>query len=298
MNYHNPVLLKSSVKYLIHKKEGIYVDCTFGSGKNSREFLKNLNQNAKLIAFDQDQDTLKNIFYDKRFILIPQNFRYLKKYLNSHEIKKIDGIFVDLGVSSHQLDTLERGFSTRFDGILDMRMNCNQKLSALEVINNYKEKQLRKIFFEYGELKYARKIAKQICNKRSTTLIKTTGQLKNIFNYIPSNKINKILAKIFQAIRIEVNDELNALKELLIQSKEILNNHGRLVIISYHSLEDRIVKKFLKTSLFQEEPEPDFFGNWKYDFELLIKKPIIPDSFEIKKNPRSRSAKLRAAKKI
>lgn len=298
-NYHTPVLLEASVKNLLdNKRSGIYVDCTFGGGGHSRELLKNLDINAKLIAFDQDQDVLEHVLYDQRFIFIPHNFKYLKKQLHLYGIDKVDGVFADLGVSSHQFDTPQRGFSTRFDGILDMRMNLNQNLSALEVINNYEEKELKKILFEYGELQSYRKIAKKICDKRNKQLIKTTEQLKDLFDYLPKNKFNKTLAQIFQAIRIEVNDELNSLKKLLLQSQEILNPNGRLVIISYHSLEDRLVKKFFKTGVFEGEPQCDVFGNYKYNFQSVFNKPIVPDLVEIKQNIRSRSAKLRVGKKL
>lgn len=297
-NYHNPVLLDHSSKYLLHKKNGIYVDCTFGGGGHSKEFLKKLDKNAKLIAFDQDQDTLQNILNDKRFILILCNFKYLQKKIYSLGINQVDGIFLDLGVSSHQLNTPARGFSTRFNSYLDMRMNLHQDLSAMTVVNKYTEKQLKKIFFEYGELRFAPKIAKKICYERRKKLIKTTGQLKDLFNFIPKNKSNKILAQIFQAIRIEVNDELNILKILLFQAKEILATGGRLAIISYHSLEDRIVKNFFKTGFIDKEPNYDIFGNWKSDFELIKKKPITADMCEIQQNPRSRSAKLRIVKKL
>lgn len=296
--YHNPVLLKPSINYLLHNFKGTYVDCTFGGGGHSKEILKKLDRTAKLIAFDCDQDSMQNLLYDNRFIFICQNFRYLKKYLYLNNIYKVDGIFADFGVSSYQLDNANRGFSIRFDGPLNMKMDYKQGISAFEIVNNYKEKDLIEILVKYGQLKYAKKIAKQICSQRAKSLIKTTYQLKNIFNYIPKNKINQILAKIFQAIRIEVNDELNSIKELLLNSQELLNPEGRLVVISYHSLEDRLVKKFFKTGCFNGEIYKDIFGNSNHFFKLIVKKPIIPNINEVKLNFRARSAKLRVVQKI
>lgn len=296
--YHTPVLLDLVTRYLLHDYRGVYVDCTFGGGGHSREFLKKLDKTAKLIAFDHDYDSMKNLLYDNRFLFICQNFRYLKQYLYLNKIYKVDGIFADFGVSSYQLDTAHRGFSIRFDGPLNMKMNNNQCISAFEVVNTYKEKQLSEILIKYGELKYAKKIARQICRERAKKIIKSTYELKTIFNYVPKNKICKLLTKVFQAIRIEVNDELNSIKDLLLNAKDLLKPGGRLVMISYHSLEDRLVKNFFKTGSFHGEICQDIFGNLKSDFKMLFKKPIIPDLNEIKFNSRSRSAKLRIATKI
>lgn len=298
LEYHNPVLLESCIKYLLHDYKGTYVDCTFGGGGHSKAFLNNLDKNAKLVAFDCDQDTIKNLLFDDRFIFINKNFRYLKKYLYLNNIYKVDGIFADFGVSSYQIDNAHKGFSIRFNGPLNMKMDSNQDISAFEVVNTYKEKKLIKILMKYGELKHAKQIARKICIRRSNNLIQTTDQLKNIFNYMPKHKINKILAKIFQAIRIEVNDELNAIKELLLHSLELLNPKGRLVMISYHSLEDRLIKNFFKTGCFNGDTYKDMFGNSKYIFKYLIKKPIMPNLNEFQLNSRSRSAKLRAVEMI
>ncbi|MDR3272769.1 MAG: 16S rRNA (cytosine(1402)-N(4))-methyltransferase RsmH [Flavobacteriaceae bacterium] len=295
MSYHNPVLLRSSVDALVQNPDGVYVDCTFGGGGHSAEILKKLSPKGRLFAFDQDTDALSNSILDERFTLILQNFRFLKNYLRFYQIEQVDGILADLGVSSHQFDTAERGFSTRFDNILDMRMNPNQSLSAKDVINFYSEEQLSEIFYLYGELPQPKKIAKEITGKRNEKKINTTQELKEIFSYIPAYRQNKFFAQLFQALRIEVNDEMNALKELLVQSMEVLKVGGTLVFISYHSLEDRLVKKFIKTGLFTGEPERDIFGNWHKPFELPQNKAITPDENEINENSRARSAKMRIA---
>ncbi|MCB9202293.1 MAG: 16S rRNA (cytosine(1402)-N(4))-methyltransferase RsmH [Flavobacteriales bacterium] len=296
--YHNPVLLNESIQHLIHNPDGIYVDCTFGGGGHSKAILEKLSNKGKLFAFDQDDDAQKNTLDDSRFTLINQNFRYIEKYLRFYGINKIDGILADLGVSSHQFDVGHRGFSTRFDGELDMRMNINQALSAKEVINEYSEEQLADILYYYGELKSARRMAREITEERVQNKITSTSQLKEIFDYLPKSKSNKILAQLFQAVRIEVNQELEALKELLTQSKNIIHTNGTLVMISYHSLEDRLVKKFLKTGLFQGEPEKDVFGNWEKPFVAKPSKTIIPSNEEISENPRARSAKMRVGIKL
>ncbi|MDR1876769.1 MAG: 16S rRNA (cytosine(1402)-N(4))-methyltransferase RsmH [Flavobacteriaceae bacterium] len=296
MSYHNPVLLHQSVEALIQNPEGIYVDCTFGGGGHSRLILEKLSQNGKLFAFDQDSDAQKNTISDNRFTLTQQNFRFLKNFLHFYKIDALDGILADLGVSSHQFDIPERGFSTRFDGPLDMRMNIHQTLSAKDIINSYPEERLAEIFYLYGELSQSRKIAREISDKRKEKSIETTGQLKELFKRsVPPHKQNKFYAQLFQSLRIEVNDELSALKELLTQSYELLKPGGVLVFISYHSLEDRVVKKFLKTGLFEGEPERDVFGNWNKPFDLVSSKAIIPDEEEIGENPRARSAKMRIA---
>lgn len=298
MNYHKPVLLHPSVDALITNPKGIYVDCTFGGGGHSRLILEKLSPEGKLFAFDQDYDAIANLIQDNRFTFIQQNFRYLKNSLRFYKVDAVDGILADLGVSSHQFDMPLRGFSTRFDGPLDMRMNNKQPLSAKDIINNYTEDQLAEIFYLYGELKQSRKISREIIEARKEKHIETTSDLKVIFEKsIPSFKQNKFFAQLFQALRIEVNDELNALKELLTQSYEMLKPGGTLVFISYHSLEDRLVKKFLKTGLFKGEPERDIYGNWDKPFDIPYSKAIIPNQEEILDNTRARSAKMRIATK-
>lgn len=298
MCYHNPVLLQPSIDHLLLNPKGIYVDCTFGGGGHSKLILEKLATEGQLYAFDQDIDSQENSINDPRFTLIQQNFRFLKNSLRFYNVDSVDGVLADLGVSSHQFDIAERGFSTRFDAPLDMRMNAHQPLSAKEIINEYPEEQLAKIFHLYGELFQSRKIAREIVIRRKEASISTTAQLKEIFKKtIPEYKQNKFFAQLFQALRIEVNDEINALKELLLQSYDILKPGGTLVFISYHSLEDRIVKKFIKLGLFEGEPEKDIYGNWEKPFDLVFSKAIVPDEDEIKKNPRARSAKMRIAKK-
>ncbi|MCF6180672.1 16S rRNA (cytosine(1402)-N(4))-methyltransferase RsmH [Lutibacter sp.] len=295
MNYHNPVLLKESIDGLAIKPNGIYVDVTFGGGGHSKEILKYLNRDGKLFAFDQDEDAKQNSLEDERFTLIPQNFRYIKRYLRFYNIKKVDGILADLGVSSHQFDVAERGFSTRFNADLDMRMNQTDVLTAYGVINNYKESQLSDVLFQYGELRNARSLAKKIAEARIEKPIKTSFDLKQVLNdFIPKSKEHKVLAQIFQGIRIEVNQEMEALKEFLLQVPELLNPNGRLSVISYHSLEDRLVKRFIKNGMFEGEPEKDFYGNISVPMKK-IGKLIIPSIDEIKLNNRARSAKLRIA---
>lgn len=297
MSYHDPVLLFESVDGLEINPNGIYVDVTFGGGGHSREILKRLGNKGKLFAFDQDADALENTIDDDRFVLIKENFRYMRRFLRFYGIQEVDGILADLGVSSHQFDVAERGFSTRFDADLDMRMNQESKLSAYKVINKYEEEKLSSILFLYGELRNARAIAKQIVSERSEESIKTSFQLKNVLKqFLPASKEHKILAQIFQAIRIEVNEELEALKEFLVQAKELLIVGGKLSVISYHSLEDRLVKRFMRSGLFEGEPEKDFYGNFEVPFKKG--KLIIPSVKEIKENNRARSAKLRIATKL
>ncbi len=295
MEYHRPVLLMESVDALVENKAGVYVDCTFGGGGHSREILSRLEENGKLISFDQDEDAWANSIQDPRFELVKQNFRFLKNNLRYLGIKKVSGVLADLGVSSHQFDTAERGFSIRFDGELDMRMNKSQKLTAAKILNSYEEEKLADIFFYYGELKSARRMAREIVSERKVTPIKTIGQLKQIFHYIPKNKENKILAQLFQSLRIEVNDEMAALRDLLVQCGEVIESGGKLVMISYHSLEDRLVKRYMKTGLFEGEPQRDVFGNWEAPFRVVQSKVIIPNENEIEENPRARSAKMRVA---
>ena len=298
MEYHNPVLLKETVDGLNIKEDGVYVDVTFGGGGHSREILSRLGEKGKLIAFDQDQDALLNTIVDSRFTLINENFRYLKRFLRFHGVKKVDGILADFGVSSHQFDEADRGFSIRFDAKLDMRMNQQDELSAFHVINEYDEVALRKMFWEYGELRQAPAIARTIVAERKEGQIETTEQLKSVLKkYLPPRKENKILAQIYQAIRIEVNQEIEALKDFLTQVPELLNPEGRLSFISYHSLEDRLVKRFIRSGMFEGEPEKDVFGNFEVPLKR-IGKLIIPSQEEIKINNRARSAKLRIAEKV
>ena len=295
MNYHNPVLLQESIDALSIKEDGVYVDVTFGGGGHSREILKRLGKNGKLFGFDQDPDALGNVIDDERFVLIPENFRYISRFLRFHGVRKVDGVLADLGVSSHQFDEAERGFSTRFDGDLDMRMNQKSKVSAKEVVNKYSEEKLAEILFLYGELRNSRNIAKTIVEKRAEEKIDTSFQLRKVLQkYLPKAKEHKIIAQIFQAIRIEVNEELDVLKEFLEQIPNLLKDEGRLSVISYHSLEDRLVKRFIRTGLFVGEPEKDFFGNTSEPLKK-VGKLIVPTPQEIKLNNRARSAKLRIA---
>jgi len=298
MDYHNPVLLAATVDGLNIKPDGIYVDVTFGGGGHSKEILKRLGENGKLFAFDQDEDALENTIDDERFVLINENFRFIKRFLRFYNIKSVDGILADLGVSSHQFDVAERGFSTRFDAELDMRMSKKTDLSAYKVVNEYDENNLRRVFLDYGELKNAPAIARVIIEAREKETIKNTEQLKLVLGrFLPAHKSHKILAQMYQAIRIEVNQEMDVLKEFLEQSLEILKPEGRLSVLSYHSLEDRLVKRFVKNGLFEGEPEKDFFGNFSVPFKT-IGKLIIPTNEEIKINNRARSAKLRIAEKM
>ena len=297
MEYHNPVLLKESVDGLNIKPDGVYVDVTFGGGGHSREILSRLGPDGKLYAFDQDQDALANTIDDDRFVLINENFRFIKRFLRFYGAKSVDGILGDLGVSSHQFDVPERGFSTRFDADLDMRMNQKSELNAFKVVNEYDDVNLKRVFYDYGELKNAPALARTIIEAREVQPIKTTDELKEVLaKYLPEKVRNKILAQIYQAIRIEVNQEMDVLKEFLEQSLEILKPEGRLSVISYHSLEDRLVKRFIKNGMFEGEPERDFFGNFSVPFKT-IGKLIIPNDAEIKINNRARSAKLRIAEK-
>ena len=297
MEYHNPVLLKESVDGLNIKPDGIYVDVTFGGGGHSKEILSRLGPNWKLFAFDQDEDALENTLDDERFVLINENFRFIKRFLRFHNVKSVDGILADLGVSSHQFDVAERGFSTRFDAELDMRMSQKNDLNAYRVVNEYDETNLRRVFLDYGELKNAPAIARVIIEAREEEPIKNTEQLKIVLGrFLPTHKSHKILAQMYQAIRIEVNQEMDVLKEFLEQSLEVLKPGARLSVISYHSLEDRLVKRLMKNGMFEGEPERDFFGNFSVPFKT-IGKLIVPDFQEIKINNRARSAKLRIAEK-
>lgn len=295
MSYHNPVLLHESVEALAIKKDGVYVDVTFGGGGHSREILKQLGESGRLFAFDQDPDALRNTIDDERFTLIPENFRFISRYLRFYGIKKVDGILADLGVSSHQFDEASRGFSTRFDGDLDMRMNQKSKISAKEIVNTFPEEKIAEILFLYGELRNSKNIAKTIVEERQKGKIDTSFQLKNVLQkYLPKAVEHKILAQIYQAFRIEVNEELEALKEFLTQTPNLLSKEGRLSVISYHSLEDRLVKRFIQTGLFSGELEKDVFGNSNEPLKK-VGKLMVPTKGEIKQNNRARSAKLRVA---
>jgi 16S rRNA (cytosine1402-N4)-methyltransferase len=297
MEYHNPVLLKETVDGLNIKPDGVYVDVTFGGGGHSREIMSRLGENGRLFAFDQDEDALANAIDDSRFVLINENFRNIKRFLRFHGVRKVDGVLADLGVSSHQFDVAERGFSTRFDAELDMRMNRKGDLSAYHVVNEYDEQELKRVFLDYGELKNGGAMASVIVMARKDKQIKDSEHLKQVLaKFLPVHKSNKILAQIYQAIRIEVNQEMEVLKEFLEQSLEILDTGGRLSVISYHSLEDRLVKRFMRNGMFEGEPERDFFGNYEVPFKI-IEKLIVPTEAEIAVNNRARSAKLRVAEK-
>jgi len=295
MSYHSPVLLKESVGALNIKEDGVYVDVTFGGGGHSREILSRLGEKGRLFAFDQDPDAQQNKIDDPRFVLIGENFRFISRFLRFYGVKKVDGVLADLGVSSHQFDEAERGFSTRFDADLDMRMDQKSELSGKKIINTYTEEQLSDVLFLYGELRNARTLAKTIVEARTEKEIKTSFELKEVLQrFLPKAKEHKILAQIFQAIRIEVNQELEVLKEFLQQIPQLLNEDGRLSVISYHSLEDRLVKRFIRTGLFSGEPEKDFYGNTNEPMKK-VGKMIVPTKEEIKENNRARSAKLRIA---
>ncbi|MCX7546864.1 16S rRNA (cytosine(1402)-N(4))-methyltransferase RsmH [Xanthomarina sp. F1114] len=298
MKYHNPVLLKETVDGLNIKEDGVYVDVTFGGGGHSREILKRLGPEGRLFAFDQDADALKNTIDDERFTLIHENFRHVKRFLRFYGAKEVDGVLADFGVSSHQFDVAERGFSTRFEADLDMRMNQESKLTAYHVVNEYDEEQIKQVLLQYGELRAAPAMARLIVESRALEPIVTSEQLKKVLKkFLPPKYENKVLAQIYQAIRIEVNQEIEALKEFLLQMPSVLKKDGRLSLISYHSLEDRLVKRFIRNGLFEGEPERDIYGN----FEVPLKKVgqlIVPSKEEIKINNRARSAKLRIAKKL
>lgn len=294
MRYHEPVLLRESIDHLVLNPDGIYVDVTFGGGGHSREILSRLSEKGRLIAFDQDADAFQNKIEDPRFQLVASNFRFVKNQLRFLGIKQINGLFADLGVSSHQFDTAERGFSTRFEGDLDMRMNQQQTKTAAKIINESDEQHLAHIFAEYGEIRSAKKWANMIAHARKENVISTTKDLTNLFEgKIPENRKNKIFAQLFQALRIEVNDELKALEELLLATTDLIKPNGRLVVISYHSLEDRLVKRFIKQGMFEGEPERDIYGRWYAPFQPLQSKVIVAQDHEIEENPRARSAKLR-----
>ncbi len=297
MEYHNPVLLNECIEGLNIKPTGIYVDVTFGGGGHSKLILKNLKE-GKLFAFDQDANAHKNALQEDGFKLINANFRHLKNFLRMEGVCKIDGLLADLGVSSHQFDMAERGFSTRFDGELDMRMNTNSSLSAKEVVNEYTQEDLANVLYKYGELRNSRAIAREIVEASEQEAIITTNQLIDIVaRMVPEKKRNQFLARIFQAIRIEVNDEMKALEEMLLDAVGMLNEGGRLVVLSYHSLEDRMVKNLMKNGKLEGELEKDFFGNPIKDLTEITRKVIVASKQQIKENTRARSAKLRIAEK-
>lgn len=299
MEYHNPALLNESVDGLSILADGCYVDVTFGGGGHSKEILKRLSEKGKLFAFDQDPDAENNRLDDSRFSLIPQNFSFLKNFLRMYNAIPVDGVLADLGVSFHQFDVPKRGFSFRFEGPLDMRMDQKRKMTAAKVVNSYSAEQLEFIFKEYGELRNAKQIVQKIEEARAEKKITTVEGLKEILKDITPEKVqHKFLAQVFQALRIEVNEELKVIQDLLEQTVEVLKDGGRMSVITYHSLEDRLVKNFFKTGNVQGKVEKDFFGNLIRPMEPVNRKPIVPGAAEIKDNNRSRSAKLRIAEKV
>ncbi|MCB0518607.1 MAG: 16S rRNA (cytosine(1402)-N(4))-methyltransferase RsmH [Lewinellaceae bacterium] len=296
--YHQPVLAKESIEALAIKSDGAYVDATFGGGGHSRLILKELGEKGRLYAFDQDDDSLQNLIDDGRFVFNHHNFRYLQRFLRLHGVKQVDGILADLGVSSHQLDEAERGFSFRFDADLDMRMNRDDDKTAADILNSYPAEELQRVLGEYGEVRNARSLAQKIVQEREHRPVKTIGDFLNLVEPLVRGQKNRYLAQVFQALRIEVNDEMGALQEFLEASLEVLRPGGTLVVIAYHSIEDRMVKNFLKTGNIHGEVVKDFFGNIERPFDLTIKGVLTPSEEEMAKNPRSRSAKLRAGKKL
>lgn len=297
--YHIPALLNPCMEGLDIKPDGVYVDVTFGGGGHSREILKRLGDNGRLISFDQDADAIRNVIDDDRFTFVRSNFKYLSNFLKYHGVEKVDGILADLGVSFHHFDDSSRGFSFRFDGKLDMRMNAEAGLKASDVLESYSEEQLADVFFYYGELKNARKIASVIVKSREEKKIETISQLLDLLEpLMGKDRQKKDLAKVFQALRIEVNKEMDVLKRLLTQARNVLKPGGRIVVLTYHSLEDRLVKNFLKAGNFEGKVEQDFYGNRLSPFKLVNNKVIVPDAEEIERNPRSRSAKLRVAELV
>jgi len=295
--YHTPVLLHQSIEALNIKPDGIYVDATFGGGGHSREIISHI-ATGHLFSFDQDPDAAKNVLTDKRFTFIPQNFRHMKKFLRLHGITQVDGILADLGVSSWQFDQAERGFSIRFDADLDMRMNTQQQLSATDVLNTYTEKQLQQVFSEFGEIRNARQLAEAVKRQRTVKKLRTTKDLVQVASSVVKGEINKYLSQVFQSVRMEVNDETGALKEMMEGAVELLQEAGRLVIISYHSLEDRMVKHVMRTGNAEGEEHEDLMGRKQKPFLIITKKPVAPGEDELKNNPRSRSAKMRVGERV
>ena len=297
--YHVPVLLHEVVMGLQIIPSGIYVDCTFGGGGHSKKILEHLDDHGKLFVFDQDEDARKNVPADSRITFIPHNFRHLRRFLRLHNIQKVNGILADLGISSHQINEAERGFSTRFDAAMDMRMNQKEKKTAAEVVKTYSEEKLHKIFEQYGEVTNSKTLAQRILEIRKSQPIETIKEFKNAVYPVVKGNPEKYFAQVFQALRIEVNEELSVLKELLEQSVEVLEPGGRIAIITFHSLEDRLVKNFFKNENFETEQQKDLYGNTgKKELKVITKKPIVPSKEELKTNPRSRSSKLRIAEKI
>jgi 16S rRNA (cytosine1402-N4)-methyltransferase len=299
-DYHIPVLLKETIEGLAIKPNGVYVDCTFGGGGHAKAILKELSEEGRLIAFDQDEDAKKNLPDDKRLLFVPHNFRYLKRFLQLHGITEVDGVLADLGVSSHQFDEAERGFSTRFEGAFDMRMDQRQQKTAFDVVNTYSEQQLHKLFEQYGEVTNAKTLAKAIVESRKTKSLRTIEGFKNAVASVVKGNPNKYFAQVFQALRIEVNEELEALKELLLQLPQVVKSGGKVAIITFHSLEDRLVKVFFRDGTFETVKDENPFSTeekTKSSFKLVNKKPIEASKEEVKINPRSRSAKLRVAER-
>ncbi len=297
MEYHDPVLLKESLEGLITRDDGIYIDATFGGGGHSKKIIEKLSADGHLYGFDQDADVLPNITEDERFTFLHYNFRYLQRILRLHGIEKVDGILADLGVSSHQFDDASRGFSYRFEAELDMRMDQQQAITASEILNTYEANTLQSIFSQYGEVRNAKTLAQAIVRERGNKPITTTGDFMMVIDSVIRGNRIRYLSQVFQALRIEVNDEMGALKDFLAGSLEVLKPGGRLVIISYHSLEDRMTKQFLKSGNFEGTVEKDFYGNINRPFKLITKKAMIPTDEEIKRNPRARSAKMRIGEK-
>lgn len=297
--YHTPVLLKETVDGLKVKPGGIYVDCTFGGGGHSKAILERIGNRGRLVAFDQDQDAQKNLPADSRIIFIPQNFRHLQRFLRLHQVAAVDGILADLGVSSHQLNEGKRGFSTRFNAEMDMRMDQHQKLTALEVVNTYTEPKLHKLFEQYGEVTNAKTLAKTIVSTRQSRPLKTTDEFQNALRSVVKGNPERYFAQVFQALRIEVNDELGALKEMLLQVADVLKPGGRIVVITFHSLEDRLVKNFFRHESFDVAEQNPFINVERVNkLKLITKKPITASEEEVRSNSRARSAKLRIAEKI
>ena len=298
MKYHSPVLLEECINGLSINPDGIYVDATFGGGGHSKLILSKL-RSGKLFAFDQDLNSIDNKLNSPKFKLINANFRFIRNFLRMEGVEKIDGILADLGISSHQIDVPSRGFSTRFSGDLDMRMNVNSYLTAKDVVNNYSEENLSNLFFSYGELRNSKKISSAIVDARKSAEITTTSELVYVVeNLVPEKHRNKFLSKVFQSIRIEVNDEMSSLEEMLLSAQELLKVNGRLVVLSYHSLEDRLVKNLIRKGSFSSEVQKDFFGNPIRSLKEINKKVIVASASEIRINSRARSAKLRIASKI
>lgn len=296
--YHTPVLLEESVNGMNIRPDGTYVDVTFGGGGHSKYILSKLGKNGRLLSFDQDEDAEKNIVNDKRFTFVRSNFRYLHNFLRYYQVEKVDAILADLGVSSHHFDDSERGFSFRFDGKLDMRMNKRAEMTAADIVNTYEEEKLASVFYLYGELKNSRKLASVIAKARNNQKIETIEDFLSVIKPLfGREREKKELAKVFQALRIEVNQEMEALKEMLYATIEALKPGGRLVVITYHSLEDRMVKNIMKSGNVEGKVEQDFFGNIQSPFALVNNRVIVPDEAELQRNPRSRSAKLRIAEK-